>query len=141
MLDPSEVLQQGVDALKDSHESFLKKNEEVSTQKDQSTSVPTESVKEKEPEGVAHDDSSEAEDESTETEPKIDMATLGGGKVQLKKKPKKKKKGSDEVDTTYTPTGEEKKKLRIKRKAVQTGVIPRNVRARKGGASLLESQS
>ncbi|XP_021991484.1 glutamic acid-rich protein-like [Helianthus annuus] len=61
------------------------------------------------------------------------------GKVQLKKKPQKKRKDSDEEDSTYTPTGEEKKKL--KRKAVQTGVIPRNIRARKGGASMPESQS
>ncbi|KAJ0742569.1 hypothetical protein HanPI659440_Chr10g0365671 [Helianthus annuus] len=66
---------------------------------------------------------------------------LGHGKAQLKKKPTKKKKGSDEEDSTYTPSVDERKKLRIKRKAVQTGVIPRNVRARKGGASMLESQA
>ncbi|MFS7911131.1 hypothetical protein Hanom_Chr02g00114441 [Helianthus anomalus] len=39
------------------------------------------------------------------------------------------------------PTVVEKKKLRIKRKAVQTSVIPRNVRAKKSGATMLESQS
>ncbi|XP_022019683.1 glutamic acid-rich protein-like [Helianthus annuus] len=39
------------------------------------------------------------------------------------------------------PTAEEKKKLRIKRKAVQTRVIPRNVRAKKGGATIPEGQS
>ncbi|KAJ0695748.1 hypothetical protein HanLR1_Chr10g0349011 [Helianthus annuus] len=70
-----------------------------------------------------------------------DMATVGRGKVQLKKKSQKKKKGSDDEDSTYTPTGEEKKKLRIKRKVVQSGVIPRNVRARKGGVSMPQSQS
>ncbi|MFS7916650.1 hypothetical protein Hanom_Chr03g00179821 [Helianthus anomalus] len=69
------------------------------------------------------------------------MAAVGHGKVQLKKKPQKKRKGFDEEDSTYTPTVEEKKKLRIKRKVVQTGVIPRNVRARKGGATMYESQS
>ncbi|KAJ0653516.1 hypothetical protein HanOQP8_Chr15g0584451 [Helianthus annuus] len=82
VLDPSEVLQQGADLLEQSLESFLKKNEEVSTQKEQSSSAPTESVKEKEPEGVARDDSSEADDESTETETELDMATLGRGKLR-----------------------------------------------------------
>ncbi|KAJ0694239.1 hypothetical protein HanPI659440_Chr15g0606551 [Helianthus annuus] len=140
VLDPSEVLQQGADLLEQSLESFLKKNEEVSTQKEQSSSAPTESVKEKEPEGVARDDSSEADDESTETETELDMATLGRGKAQMKKKLKKKKKGSDDEDSTYTPSVDEQKKLRIKRKAVQTGVIPRNIRAKKGGASLPKDQ-
>ncbi|KAM0037802.1 hypothetical protein Hdeb2414_s0013g00407511 [Helianthus debilis subsp. tardiflorus] len=96
VLEPSEV---------------LKKNDEVSTQKDQSTSVQAESVRETEPEGVARDDSSDADDESTETETEIDMATLGRGKVQMKKKPQKKKKGYDDEDSTYTPSVEEKKKL------------------------------
>ncbi|XP_021975339.1 golgin subfamily A member 6-like protein 6 [Helianthus annuus] len=39
------------------------------------------------------------------------------------------------------PTVEKKKKLRTKRKVVQTGVIPRNVRAKKGGATMLEAQN
>ncbi|KAM0002330.1 hypothetical protein Hdeb2414_s0002g00058551 [Helianthus debilis subsp. tardiflorus] len=143
VLEPSEVLQQGVDILKDSLESFLKKNEEASAQKDQSASVQAEGViKEKEPKGVVHDDSSDADDESTKTETESEIERIGVGKVTLKKKPqKKKKKGSDDEDSTYIPTAVEKKKLRIKRKAVQTGVIPRNVRARKGGASMPESQS
>ncbi|MFS8002068.1 hypothetical protein Hanom_Chr13g01197801 [Helianthus anomalus] len=38
------------------------------------------------------------------------------------------------------PTAKEKKKLRTKRKAVQSGVIPRNVRAKKGSASIPEVQ-
>ncbi|MFS7997566.1 hypothetical protein Hanom_Chr12g01143261 [Helianthus anomalus] len=141
VLDPSKVLQQGADLLKHSLESFLKRNEEVAGQKDQSSSVPTEGVKETEPEGVAHDDSSEADDESTETETKLDMAKLSRGKAKLKKKPTKKKKGSDEEDTTYTPSVEETKKLRIKRKVVQTRFIPRNVRAKKSGATLSKDQS
>ncbi|KAJ0693645.1 hypothetical protein HanPI659440_Chr15g0599531 [Helianthus annuus] len=90
MLEPSEVLQQGVDILKDSLESFLKKNEEVTAQKIQSSSVPAEGVKEKEAEGLVHDDSSDADDEYTETESEIER--IGVGKVQLKNKPQKKKK-------------------------------------------------
>ncbi|MFS7997616.1 hypothetical protein Hanom_Chr12g01143881 [Helianthus anomalus] len=39
------------------------------------------------------------------------------------------------------PTAEEKKKQRIKRKVVQSGIIPRNVRAKKGGAAMPEFQS
>ncbi|KAJ0699124.1 hypothetical protein HanRHA438_Chr10g0435801 [Helianthus annuus] len=136
VLDPSEVIQQGVDLLKHSLESFLQRNEEVAAQKDQSSSVQAESVKATEPEGVAHDDSSEFDDESTETESELDPTTLGRGKAQLKKKPTKKQKGSDEEDFTYTPSIVEQKKLRKKRKAVQSGVIPRNVRAKKTGATL-----
>ncbi|MFS7996717.1 hypothetical protein Hanom_Chr12g01133091 [Helianthus anomalus] len=60
--------------------------------------------------------------------------------AQLKKKPTKKKKTSDEEDNTYTPSAEETKKLREKRKEVQSRVIPRNVRARKGGATLPKDQ-
>ncbi|MFS7915097.1 hypothetical protein Hanom_Chr02g00161331 [Helianthus anomalus] len=99
VLDPSEVLQQGAHLLNQSLEIYLKRNEEVAAQKDQSTSVPTEGVKETEPEGVARDDSSEADDESTETETELDLTTL-----------------------------------------VVTGVIPRNVRARKDGATLSKDQ-
>ncbi|MFS7906675.1 hypothetical protein Hanom_Chr01g00062041 [Helianthus anomalus] len=91
-------------------------------------------------EGVARDDSSEADDESIETEIELDLTTLGRGNAQLKKKSTKKKKGSDEEDTTYTPSAEETKKLRIKQKAVHTGVIPRNVHAKKSGATLSKDQ-
>ncbi|KAJ0475945.1 hypothetical protein HanRHA438_Chr13g0586281 [Helianthus annuus] len=139
VVDPADIKQQGIDLTKATFEQYIKIIEEI-THKDQSTSVQGEGVKETEPEGVARDDSSEADDEATDTEPEIDMATLGKGKVQLKKKPKKKKKGSDDEDSTYTPSVDEQKKLRIKRKAVQTGVIPRNVRAKKGGASLPKDQ-
>ncbi|KAJ0765603.1 hypothetical protein HanPI659440_Chr08g0305351 [Helianthus annuus] len=139
VLDPSSIPQEGIDLTKATFEQYIKLTEDL-TQKDQSASVQGESVKDKEPEGVAHDDSSEADDESTETETELDLTTLGRGKAQLKKKPSKKKKGSDEKDSTYTPSVDEQKKLRIKRKAVQSGVIPRNVRARKGGASVPKDQ-
>ncbi|KAF5820915.1 hypothetical protein HanXRQr2_Chr01g0007641 [Helianthus annuus] len=140
VVNPADISQEGVDLTKVTFEQYIKLTE-ATMAKDQSASVQAEGVKGKEPEGVARDDSSEADDESTETEPEIDMAIVGRGKVQMKKKPLKKKKGSDEEDTTYTPTGEEKKKPRIKRKVIQTGVIPRNVRARKGGASVHKDQS
>ncbi|KAM0044108.1 hypothetical protein Hdeb2414_s0010g00349331 [Helianthus debilis subsp. tardiflorus] len=117
-----------------------KRNEEVAAQKGQSSSAQAESVKEKEPEGVVHDDSSEADSESTETETELDLTTLGRGMAQLKKKPTKKKKTFDEEDNSYTPSAEETKKLRAKRKAVQTGVIPRDVRARESGATLPKDQ-
>ncbi|MFS7977414.1 hypothetical protein Hanom_Chr10g00903701 [Helianthus anomalus] len=68
------------------------------------------------------------------------MSKVGQGKVQLKKKPQKKRKDFDEEDSTYMPTAEEKKKLRTKRKAIQSGVIPRNVRAKKGGATMPKSK-
>ncbi|MFS8001322.1 hypothetical protein Hanom_Chr13g01188971 [Helianthus anomalus] len=119
-----------------SYDDFLKKNEEATAQKVQSSSVQTESVKEKQPEVVVQSDSGDADDEYIEREPKIDVATVGYGKVQLKKKPQKKKRRSDDEDSTYLPNVEEKKKQRIKRKAVQTGVIPRNVRAKKSGATM-----
>ncbi|MFS7946236.1 hypothetical protein Hanom_Chr06g00533651 [Helianthus anomalus] len=126
---PVEVIQGGVDLLKDSLESFLKKNKEAEAAKaakiqdsnvkkiyESSKNVQEESVKDKEPEGV--------------------------GKVTLKKKPQKKKKGSDEEDETYIPTPQaEKKKVIKKRKVVQTGVISRSVRARKGSASIPKLQS
>ncbi|MFS8003055.1 hypothetical protein Hanom_Chr13g01209371 [Helianthus anomalus] len=123
VIPPAEVIQGGVELLKDSLESFLKKNEEAQA--------------EKEPEGVTHTDSSDADDESSETKSKI-----GVGKVQLKKKPQKKKKVSDEEDDTYFPTPQvEKKKGVLKRKAVQSGVIPRSVREMKEGATMPEFQS
>ncbi|KAJ0766027.1 hypothetical protein HanPI659440_Chr08g0310631 [Helianthus annuus] len=137
----ADISKEGVDLTKVTLEQYLK-HTEATIAKDQSASVQAEGVKEKQPEEVVHEESGDADDESTETQPEIDMATVGYGKVQMKKKPqKKKKKGSDDEDTTYTPTAVEKKKLRIKCKAIQTGVIPRNFRARKGGASMPEGQS
>ncbi|MFS7928273.1 hypothetical protein Hanom_Chr04g00318871 [Helianthus anomalus] len=143
IVDPTKLIRQGADILNMSYDDFLKKNEEAEAEKaakNAESSKNIEAEKEKEPEGVAHTDSGDADDESKETKSEIER--IGVGKVQLKKKPhKKKKKGSDEEDSTYMPTAEEKKKLRIKRKAVQIGVIPRNVRAKKGGATMPESQS
>ncbi|KAJ0627207.1 hypothetical protein HanHA89_Chr01g0022731 [Helianthus annuus] len=140
VVNPADISQEGIDLTKVTFEQYIN-HIEATIAKDQSASVQAEGIKKKEPEGVVHDDSSDADDESTETEPQIDMAKVGHGKVQLKKKPQKKRKGSDEEDSTYMPTDDEKKKQRKKRKAVQTGIFPRSVRARKGGASMTESQS
>ncbi|KAJ0905547.1 hypothetical protein HanPSC8_Chr07g0295191 [Helianthus annuus] len=142
VVDPTELIRKGADILNMSYDDYLKKNVEATAAQGPSVEKIDKSAKHVEPEGVVHSDSSDADDESTETELEIDVSKIGYGKVQLKKKPlKKKKKGSDDEDSTYTPTAEEKKKLRIKRKAFQTGVIPRNVRARKGSASMAEGQS
>ncbi|MFS7966120.1 hypothetical protein Hanom_Chr09g00770151 [Helianthus anomalus] len=140
VVNPANLSQEGIDSTKVTFEQDIKLTE-ATTAKDQSASVQVEGDKDKQAEDVVHEDSDDADDESTETEPEIDVAMVGRGKVQMKNKPQKKRKGSDEEDSTYTPTGEEKKKLRIKRKTVQIGVIRRNVRASKGGASMLESQS
>ncbi|MFS7952798.1 hypothetical protein Hanom_Chr07g00611121 [Helianthus anomalus] len=140
VVNPADLSQEGIDLTKVTLEKYIKITEE-STAKDQSASVQVEGDTEKQVEDTVHEDSDDADDESTETEPMIDLATVGRGKVQMKKKPQKKRKGSDEENTTYTPTVQEKKKLIIKRKAVQIRVIPRNVRAKKGGASMPESQS
>ncbi|MFS7919772.1 hypothetical protein Hanom_Chr03g00216621 [Helianthus anomalus] len=140
VLDPSNIPQEGIDLAKVTFEQYIQ-HTAAASQKDQTSSAQGESVKEKEPEGVARDDSSEVDSESTEIETELDLTTLGRGKAQLKKKPTKKKKASDEEDNTYTPSVDERKKLRIKRKAVQSGVLPSNVRARKCGASMPESQA
>ncbi|MFS8006760.1 hypothetical protein Hanom_Chr14g01252951 [Helianthus anomalus] len=57
MLEPSEVIEQGAGLLKQSLESFLKRNEYVAAQKDQGSSVQAEGVKVTEPEGEVQDDS------------------------------------------------------------------------------------
>ncbi|MFS7913040.1 hypothetical protein Hanom_Chr02g00136961 [Helianthus anomalus] len=86
-VDPIDLSQLGIDLTKATFEQSLKSTKE-STQKEQSSSVPTESVKETEPEGVARDDSSETDDESIETEIELDLTTLGRGKAQLRIKRK-----------------------------------------------------
>ncbi|MFS8023272.1 hypothetical protein Hanom_Chr16g01449561 [Helianthus anomalus] len=75
--------------------------------------------------------SSEDDSEEMQSESELDPTTIGRGKAQLKKKPLKKKKTSDEEDSPYVP--DQPKKQKKKRKAVQAGVIPRNVRAKKAG--------
>ncbi|KAJ0777281.1 hypothetical protein HanRHA438_Chr02g0067661 [Helianthus annuus] len=130
VVNPTDLSQEGIDLTKVTFEQFIELSK-ASAQKDQSSSVQTESVKEKEPEGVVHDDLSEADSESTETETELDLTTLGRGNAQLKNKPTKKKKGFDEEDSSFTPSVDERNKLRIKRKAVQTRVIPRKTEQEK----------
>ncbi|MFS7962681.1 hypothetical protein Hanom_Chr08g00729471 [Helianthus anomalus] len=83
-----------------------------------------------EPEIEVQSSSSEEDSEATQSESELDPTTLGRGKTQLKKKPLKKKKTSDDEDRSYDPD----ESIRKKRKAVQAGVIPRNVRAKKSRA-------
>ncbi|MFS8002317.1 hypothetical protein Hanom_Chr13g01200681 [Helianthus anomalus] len=129
VLEPSKVIEQGAGLLKQSLESYLKRNEEVAAQKEQSSSAQPESVQ---AEGVVQNVSSEDDSEATESELELDPTTLGRGKAKLKKKPTKKQKASDEEDSSYEP--DDPKKQIKKCKAVQVGVIPRRVRAKKSGA-------
>ncbi|KAJ0922726.1 hypothetical protein HanPSC8_Chr05g0207161 [Helianthus annuus] len=144
MLNPMDLIQQGVDLMKMTLDDFVKQSEDAKTAKaakeatkeveTSAKNVEAESLKEKEVEGVVHTDSSE-------TEPEYDTSKLGVGKIKLKLKPQKKNKGSDEEDAMYIPTPEEKKKVIRKRKSIPTGVIPRSIRARKGAATMPEIQS
>ncbi|KAJ0795692.1 hypothetical protein HanPI659440_Chr04g0153411 [Helianthus annuus] len=131
VLEPSKVIEQGTALLKQTLESYLKRNEEVRAQKDQGSSAQAENVKVTEPECEAPDDSSEDDSEATQFESELDPTTLQRGKAQLKKKSTKKQKALDEEDSTYEP--DEPKKEIKKRKVVQAGVIPRRVRAKKFG--------
>ncbi|KAJ0759850.1 hypothetical protein HanOQP8_Chr04g0131211 [Helianthus annuus] len=136
LIDPSNIPQESIDLAMVTLEQFIQLNEAArATQKDQSSNVQAEVVKAAKPEGEVQDDSSEDDSEATESESELDPTALGRGKAQLKKKPTKKPKGSDEEDSTYVPP-DEPKKQRAKRKSVQTGVIPRRVRAKKTGAEL-----
>ncbi|MFS7896624.1 hypothetical protein Hanom_Chr00s005164g01728161 [Helianthus anomalus] len=107
VLEPSVVIDQGTNLLKQSLESYLKRNEEAAAQQ-----------------ALAHGSSSEDDSEATQSESELDPTTLGRGKAQLKKK--------HEEDSPYVP--DQPKKQEKKRKAVQAGVIPRNVREKKAGA-------
>ncbi|MFS7893720.1 hypothetical protein Hanom_Chr00s001054g01673281 [Helianthus anomalus] len=109
VLEPSAAIEQGIDLLNQSFKSYLKKNEEAGAQKAKGSN----------------------DSEATQSESELDPASLRRGKAQLKKKPLKKKKASDEEDSSYEP--DEPKKQLKKRKAVQAGVIPRNVKAKKAG--------
>ncbi|MFS7988769.1 hypothetical protein Hanom_Chr11g01038751 [Helianthus anomalus] len=110
VVNPADISQEGIDLTMVTFEQHIK-HTKATIAKDQSASVQAEGIKEKELEGVVHDDSSDADHESTETKLEIDMSKVGYGKVHLKKKPqKKKKKGSDDEDSTYMSTAEKKKK-------------------------------
>ncbi|MFS7929348.1 putative transcription factor bZIP family [Helianthus anomalus] len=132
VLEPSAAIEQGIDLLNQSFESYLKKNEEAAAQKAKGSSAQAENIITAEPEDEDQDSSSEDGSEATQSESELDPTSLGRRKAQLKKKPLRKKKTSDEEDSSYEP--DEPKKQLKKRKAVQAGVIPRNVRAKKAGA-------
>ncbi|MFS7911130.1 hypothetical protein Hanom_Chr02g00114431 [Helianthus anomalus] len=88
VVNPADISQEGIDLMKLTFEQYIK-HTEATVAKDQSASVQAEGVKGREPEGVAHDDSNDADDESTQTESEIER--IGVGKVTLKKKHQKKK--------------------------------------------------
>ncbi|XP_022007422.1 glutamic acid-rich protein-like [Helianthus annuus] len=132
VVEPSVVIEQGAELLKQTLESYLKKNEEIAAQQAQGTSVHAEKVTRVEPETKDQSDSSNGDSEATQSESELIPETLGRGKAQLKKRPSKKQKGSDEEDSPYDP--EKSKKQRKKRKVAPVGVIPRNVRSKKSGA-------
>ncbi|XP_021987166.1 nucleolar and coiled-body phosphoprotein 1-like [Helianthus annuus] len=119
VLEPSVVIEQGADLLKQSLESYLKKNEEIAAQQAQGTSVHAEKVTRVQPETEALRSSSDGDSEATQSESELIPETVGKGKVQLKKRPSKKQKGSDEEDSPYDP--EKSKKQRKKRKAAPVG--------------------
>ncbi|MFS7929718.1 hypothetical protein Hanom_Chr04g00335821 [Helianthus anomalus] len=150
VVDPTELIKQGADLLNMTSKQYIKHTDAEAAKaavqgshvekvaETSSMNIEAESVKEKEAEGAVHTDSSTTE---SDTEPEFDTSELGVGKIKLKVKPLKKKNDSDEEDSTYIPTPEDKKKPRRKRKAHPSGVIPRNVRARKGAATMPEIQS
>ncbi|KAF5795536.1 putative transcription factor bZIP family [Helianthus annuus] len=120
VVEPSVVIEQGDETLKQTLESYFKKNEEIAAKQAQkSIAKKDETLK----------SSSDEDSEATQSESELVAETVGKGKVQLKKKPSKKRKDSDEEDSPYDP--DLSKKNRKKRKAAPAGVIPRNVRARK----------
>ncbi|XP_021991556.1 glutamic acid-rich protein-like [Helianthus annuus] len=132
VVEPSVLIEQGADLLKQSLESYLKKNEEIAAQQAQGTSTHAEKATRVEPETEDLRSSSDGDSEATQSESELISETLGRGKAQLKKRPSKKQKGSDEEDSPYDP--EKSKKQRKKRKAAPVGIIPRNVRSKKSGA-------
>ncbi|KAJ0561313.1 hypothetical protein HanHA300_Chr06g0221491 [Helianthus annuus] len=127
IIEPTVVIEQDDETLKQTLESYFKKNEELAAQQAQK------SVAQKD---ETQKSSSDEDSEATLSESELVAETVGKGKVQLKKKSSMKRKDSDEEDSPYDP--DQSKKNRKKRKAAPAGVIPRNVRARKLSA---ESQT
>ncbi|MFS7921668.1 hypothetical protein Hanom_Chr03g00239681 [Helianthus anomalus] len=71
VLEPSEVIEQGAGLLKQSLESYLKRNEEDAAQKDQGSSAQVENVKVTKPEGETQDVSSEDDSEVTQSKSEL----------------------------------------------------------------------
>ncbi|KAJ0653524.1 hypothetical protein HanOQP8_Chr15g0584541 [Helianthus annuus] len=148
VIPPTDLINKGVEYLNMSFDEYIKhttaeaskatkdaKKEAETTAKN----VEAEGVKETLVEVVVQSDSSATK--SDEFDPtKIAPTSYVSGKQKLKRSPKK-KKDSDEEDSTYVPTPNEKKKLRRKRKAHPTGVVPRSVRAKKGSTAAPEVET
>ncbi|MFS8033742.1 hypothetical protein Hanom_Chr17g01573171 [Helianthus anomalus] len=75
VIDPTDVIQQGATTVQDQSSSVAKE-----TGASSSKHIQTESLKEKEPEGVAHIGLSDADDESSDTESEVDKSKIGVGK-------------------------------------------------------------
>ncbi|MFS8024344.1 hypothetical protein Hanom_Chr16g01462141 [Helianthus anomalus] len=81
----------------------------------------------------------ESDSNATESDDptKIAPTSYVSGKQKYKGTPKK-KMDSDEEDSTYIPTPDEKKKLRRKRKARPVGVVSRSVRVKRDSTAVPE---
>ncbi|MFS7967093.1 hypothetical protein Hanom_Chr09g00781681 [Helianthus anomalus] len=117
------VIEQGDESLKQTLESYFKRNEELAAQQAQKAIVQ---------EVETQKSSSDEDSEATQSESELVAETLGRGKAKLKKRPSKKQKDSEEEDSPYDP--DQSRKNRKKRKSVPAGVIPRSVRAKKSSA-------
>ncbi|KAM0063900.1 hypothetical protein Hdeb2414_s0003g00096331 [Helianthus debilis subsp. tardiflorus] len=123
VIEPSVVIEQGNESLKQTLEDYFNKNEEAAAKQAQKSVAQEDETRKS---------SSDEDSEATQSESELVAESMGKGKVQLKKRSLKKRKDSDEEDSPYEP--DQSKKNIKKRKAAPTGVIPRNVRARKSSA-------
>ncbi|KAF5757303.1 hypothetical protein HanRHA438_Chr17g0834891 [Helianthus annuus] len=90
VIEPTVVIEQGNETLKQTLESYFRKNEELAAQQAQK------SVAQKD---ETQKSSSDEDSEATLSESELVAETVGKGKVQLKKKPSTKRKDSDEEDS------------------------------------------
>ncbi|MFS7954366.1 hypothetical protein Hanom_Chr07g00629451 [Helianthus anomalus] len=115
VIPPADVIKEGVDLMKETLEGFLKKNEEAEAAK-------------------------AAKVQGSSVEKVVESSVKNVEAERFKEKEVEGVVHTNSKDSTYIPTPEENKKLR-KHKARPTGVIPRNVRARKGTTTIPEMQS
>ncbi|MFS7978183.1 hypothetical protein Hanom_Chr10g00912581 [Helianthus anomalus] len=80
-LEPSAVIEHGADLLKQSFESYMKKNEEAAAQQAQGSSAHVEKITRVELEIEDQGSSSEDDSEETQSESELDPTTLGRGKA------------------------------------------------------------
>ncbi|MFS7912051.1 hypothetical protein Hanom_Chr02g00125321 [Helianthus anomalus] len=110
VLNPTDLIQQGVELRKMTLDDFVKQSEDAKAAKEAESStknVEADSLKEKEVKGVVESDSSATESDVDPT--MIAHISYISGKQKFKGVPKE-KKNSDEEDSTYEPSPQEKKK-------------------------------